>query len=259
MVMGSTIRSVIVANVIGMVYFGAIMGVAIGLVNVNAQVSPNFAWFPVTNTIIVVIGAWLAQKYWKIGFEPAGDVPWVKVYIVGVCLTALGIATALVQGKFTGYTRATELLELEVSGGFAVTYAIYMSVFAAVLAEITFRGVIQARMEKVLSVWPVVIIIGIINVLAHRWGPEITLNWLGLFVTLAGWTYLRWLSRSLWPPLILHTLTNLLVALGLWNAGPLVHADVKMSSIIGIAGVGLVSLVISVVVVRSMQSSAQTS
>ena len=36
-----------------------------------------------------------------------------------------------------------------------------------------------------------VIVIGVINVLAHRWGPEITQNGFGLFVVLAGWTWLR--------------------------------------------------------------------
>jgi membrane protease YdiL (CAAX protease family) len=113
-------------------------------------------------------------------------------------------------------------------------------------------------MQTVLSVWPTVIIIGVVNVLAHRWGPEILMNWLGLFVTLAGWTYLRWLSRSLWPPLVLHTVINLLVAVGLWFRGPLVHADLPNGTVIMIAATGLIALLVAVGLARGMQPAAST-
>lgn len=254
--MNSKILWTVVSSVLlGFVFFGVVMGTSIGLVTLNANVSPGFVWFPLPVTLLLLAAIWWAQRRWGIGLEHPTDIPWGRVYVIGVGLTVLGIATAFVQGRFTGYMRATELLEADVSPAFAMTYAIYMSVLAAVLAEATFRGVIQTRMQSALGVWPVVLIIGVINVLAHRWGPEITQNWLGLFVTLAGWTYLRWLSRSLWPPLVLHTLTNLLVALGLWYRGPLVHAEVANSTVIIVAVAGLLGLGISVALVRGMQTA----
>jgi hypothetical protein len=95
-----------------------------------------------------------------------------------------------------------------------------------------------------------------VNVLAHRWGPELTLNWLGLFVTLAGWTYLRWLSQSLWPPLILHTLTNLIVAVALWVRGPFVHADLGGSSVIVVAIIGVAALGVAAALANGMQKTS---
>ena len=248
-----TVWTVISAVIIGLVFFGVVMGSSMGLVMFNANTSPDMVWFPLPVTVILVGAILLAQRFWGIGLTVPADVPWGRVYVIGTALTVLGISVAIVQGKFTGYSRATELLEVEVSPLFTVTYAIYMSVLAAVLAEATFRGVIQSRMQSVLSVWPTVIIIAVVNVLAHRWGPEITLNWAGLFVTLAGWTYLRWLSQSLWPPLILHAITNLLVAVGLWFRGPLVHAELADSTVTIIAIVGLSGLGLAIVLAKDVR------
>jgi membrane protease YdiL (CAAX protease family) len=227
---------------LGFVFFGVVMGASMTLVMFNANASPDFVWFPLPVSIILFGAIYWAQRRWNIGLTRPADVPWARVYVVGVALTVLGLTVAIVQGKFTGMVRATEILEVEVSASFTLVYAIFMSVMAAVLAEATFRGVVQTRMQTVLGIWPTVIIIGVINVLAHRWGPEVTLNWLGLFVTLAGWTYLRWLSQSLWPPLILHTVANLLVAVALWFRGPFAHADLAASTVTVIAVVGLIAL-----------------
>ena len=248
-----TLWTVVSSLLLGFVFFGVVMGVGMSLVSVNADVSPDVVWFPLPVTVVLIGAIWFAQRRWGIGLEHPVDIPWGKVYVVGIGLTILGVATSVLQGRFTGYVRATEMLEADVSPLFQMTYAIYMSLLAAVLAEATFRGVIQTRMQTVLGVWPVVLIIGIVNVLAHRWGPEIIQNWLGLLVTLAGWTYLRWLSGSLWPPLILHTLSNLVGALLLWYGGPVAHADAATSTVVAFAVAGLLGLGISVVLVRGMQ------
>jgi membrane protease YdiL (CAAX protease family) len=247
------LKTTVGAVLIGLLFFGVVMGACMSLVTLNIRLSPEFAWFPLPAFLLLAGATGWAQRRWDIGLAHPVGVPWVRVYLIGFALTVLGIAVAVVQGHFTGVVRATELLEEEVGSSFALTYAIFMSVLAAVLAEVTFRGVVQSRMQTVLSVWPTVIIIGVVNVLAHRWGPEITLNWLGLFVTLAGWTYLRWLSRSLWPPLILHALANLIVALALWVRGPFAHAELASSSVIAIATTGFLALCAATVMTRGIR------
>ena len=226
----------------GFLFFAVVMGVAMTCVTANASLSPNIVWFPVPAVAVLAGAVWWAQQRWDIGLKSPADVPWGRIYVVGVALTLLGVSVCVVQGAFTGMVRQTELLGAEVSPLFALSYAILMSVFAAILAEATFRGIIQTRMQAVYGVWPTVFIIGVINVIAHRWGPEITNNWLGLFATLAGWTYLRWLSQSLWPPLILHTLVNLVVASGLWIWGPLDHGVLGAGTVIAFAILGLAAL-----------------
>ena len=251
-----TLKTIAVSLVLGVLYLMVMMlGVGMGLVVLNAQISPNFVWFPIPATAVLVGTMIWAQRRWDIGLSHPANVPWGRIYVIGTALTVLGIATAIVQGKYTGYVRQTELFNIDVSPLFQLSYAVFMSVFAAVVAEAAFRGLCQSRMQKVLSVWPTVLIIGFVNVIAHRWGPEILQNWLGLFVTLAGWTYLRWLSRSLWPPLILHAVTNLIVAVLLWFNGPFVQADLPNATVIIISVVGLVALAVAAVQARGMRTT----
>jgi membrane protease YdiL (CAAX protease family) len=248
------VGTVIGAVALGLVFFGVVMGASMGLVMLNVSQTPQIVWFPLPTTLLLAASMIWAQRRWNIGLTLPAGTPWLRIYVIGIAVTVLGIATALVQGRYTGMVRATELLDADVSPLFTLSYAFYMSVFAAILAEVTFRGVIQVRMQTVLSIWPTVVVIGVVNVLAHRWGPEIMQNWLGLFVTLAGWTWLRWLSKSLWPPLVLHTVANFLVALGLWYQGPLVHADLSDTAVIGIAMTGLVGLALAASLSRSIKT-----
>ncbi|MEC9374938.1 MAG: type II CAAX endopeptidase family protein [Pseudomonadota bacterium] len=250
-----TLGTISVSLLLGVLYLMVMMGTGMGLVVLNAQVSPNFVWFPIPASILVVVSMMWAQKRWDIGLSQPKNLPLTRIYIIGTALTILGIATAIVQGKYTGYVRETELLGMETSPLFAIVFAIFMSVLAAVVAETAFRGICQARMEKVLSIWPTVLVIGFVNVIAHRWGPEILQNWLGLFVTLAGWTYLRWLSKSLWPPLILHALTNFIVAILLWFKGPFDQATLGNNDVIAISAVGLVALGIAIQQTKQMQKN----
>ena len=234
------VRTVLVAILLGLLCFGVIMGATIGVIILNTRVSPDFAWFPLPATLLIVTALWFAENRWHIGLTSTTHLPLGRVYALGVGLTLIGIAACAVQGYFSGYVRATELLEANVDRTFQRTYAIYMAVFAAVLAEAIFRGVMQVRMQTVLGRWPVVIIIGIVNVFAHRWGPEITQNGIGLFVVLAGWTYLRWISGSLWPPMMMHAGSNLIIAGWLWSRGPIVHAEQPLAG--ALADVGAVAV-----------------
>jgi membrane protease YdiL (CAAX protease family) len=253
------VKTVVGSVLLGLFFFGVVMGASMGLVMLNVNVSPQVTWFPLPVIVVLAGSIWWAQRRWDIGLAHPAGVPWARVYVIGIALTVLGMTVAIVQGKFTGMVRATELLEADVSPQFALTYAIFMSVLAAILAEATFRGVIQSRMQTALGIWPTVFIIGVVNVLAHRWGPELTLNWLGLFVTLAGWTYLRWLAGSLWPPLVLHTVANLFVAIALWVRGPFVHAELANNTVMAVAAVGLAALVVAVALARGMRPAEPVS
>ena len=209
--------------------------------------------------VAILVGAiYWAQKRWDIGLSHPRGIPWGRVYIIGIALTVLGVCTAVVQGSYTGMVRKTELFDdPQVGLLFQLSYAFGMSVLAAILAEASFRGIMQTRMQSVMGLWPMVITIAVINVLAHRWGPELTLNWFGLFVTLAGWTYLRWLSDSLWPPLILHGVTNFIVATALWFRGPFVHAELPVVTVALVAAAGLAGLVLTFFLARDMHRAHQ--
>ena len=235
------------------------MGAAIGTVVLNAQVSPSVPWFPLPVTVLLFAAAWFVERRWGIGLSDGGPKPAGRVYALAGALTVAGVAACAVQGYFTGYARETEPFNADLSTAFNATFALYLSVYAAVLAELSFRGVMQTRMQHALSVWPVVLVIGVVNVFAHRWGPEITQNGLGLFVVLGGWTYLRWYAQSLWPPLIMHTVTNVIVAAWLWNQGPIVHADMTPFWAGVVAAVGVAALAWAATLTRQPEPSVRES
>jgi membrane protease YdiL (CAAX protease family) len=180
------------------------------------------------------------------------------VYAIGIALTVFGVCVAATQGVFTGKIRAVEMYGGEVSPLFQMTYAFVMSVFAAVLAEATFRGIMQTRMHTVLSLWPTVVAVAVINLLSHRWGPELVQNWFGTFIILAAWTYLRWLSQSLWPPLIVHSLCNLIFAIAVWFGGPIVYAELSSGTIALIVIVGLVALMLTIFLSKDLHQAQQS-
>ena len=234
------------AVILGVGFFAVVMGGAIAAIRLNVSSQPELAWFPLPVTLLLVASAYLAERYGQIGFAPLSraSLSNTRLWLIAALITNAGVMACAFQGYFTGYVRDAELLS-GVDLTFQRTYAIYMSVFAAALAEISFRGILQTRLQTILSPWTVIVLIGLLNVFSHRWDTDILQNGIGWFVVLAGWTWLRWLSQSLWPPLVMHVVINCIVALWIWYVGPIVHASMPgyMVAVVGI--VGLVSLGLS--------------
>ncbi len=252
------LRTLLIAVILSLVFFGVIMGVSMTCVMFNARWSPDLVWFPLPVIAVLVGSIYWAEKRWQIGLSHRADLPWGRVYAIGIALTVFGVCVAATQGVFTGKIRAIEVYGGEVSPLFQMTYAFVMSVFAAVLAEATFRGIMQTRMHTVLSLWPTVVAVAVINLLSHRWGPELVQNWFGTFIILAAWTYLRWLSQSLWPPLIVHSLCNLIFAIAVWFGGPIVYAELSSGTIALIVIVGLVALMLTIFLSKDLHQARQT-
>ena len=252
------LRTLVIAVALSLVFFAVVMGVSMACVMFNARWSPELVWFPLPVIALLVGSIYWAEKRWQIGLSRRTDVPWGRVYVIGIALTDFGVCVAATQGVFTGKIRAIEVYGGEVSPLFQMTYAFVMSVFAAVLAEATFRGIMQSKMHTVLSLWPTVITVAVINLLAHRWGPELIQNWFGTFVILAAWTYLRWLSRSLWPPLIVHSLCNLIFAIAVWFGGPIAYAELRGGMIALIVVTGLAALAVTIFLARDLHQGRPT-
>ncbi|MBM4197752.1 MAG: hypothetical protein FJ197_11800 [Gammaproteobacteria bacterium] len=166
-----TLRVLVSAVALSLLFFAVLMGVSMASVMFNARWSPDLVWFPVPVIAILAVAVYWAERRWNIGLTHPAGMPWGRVYAIGIALTVFGVCVGAVNGVFTGKIRATELYGGDVSPLFQITYAFLMSVFAAVLAEVAFRGIMQPRMHTVLGLWPTVLTIAVINLLAHRWGP----------------------------------------------------------------------------------------
>ena len=252
------IWATVTAIVITMLFFSAVMALGISLVMVNERTAPNFPWFPVP-IIGLLIAAIVGMQRWRpIGLAIPNDVPWGRVYGFAVAITIVGIVVCILQGAYHGYVRVSEGVQNEVSPAFAFLYWFVMAVFAAVLAEAAFRGVMQTRLMAVMGVWPAIVIVSVVNTAAHRWNIELFQQWLGLFVILAGWGYLRYLGRSLVPPIVAHGVTNFLLAFGLWTWGPFDQGALGTGSLVLIAATGIVALIIAIFLARSVNTQRKS-
>lgn len=253
------IRATVTAIIITMLFFSAVMAVGIGLVVLNERSAPDFPWFPIP-IIALLIAAIVGMQRWRpIGLAIPNDVPWGRVYGFAVAITVVGIVVCILQGAYHGYVRVAEGVQTEVSPVFSFLYWFVMAVFAAVLAEAAFRGVMQTRLMAVMGVWPAIVIVSIVNTAAHRWNIELFQQWLGLFVTLAGWGYLRYLGRSLVPPMVAHGVTNFLLAYSLWTWGPFDQGALGTGSLVLIAATGVVALVIAIFLARCVHAQRELS
>ncbi|MDP6616006.1 MAG: CPBP family intramembrane metalloprotease [Gammaproteobacteria bacterium] len=250
-----TLRTLVGSVVVSLVFFAVVMGISMVCVSFNARWSPDVVWFPVPVIVLLVVSTIWAEKRWHIDLSHPTGISRTQMYAVGVALTVFGVCVTSTQGIFTDKVRAIEVYSADVSPLFQMAYAFVMSVFAAILAEVTFRGIMQTRMHTVLNVWPTIFIVTFINLVAHRWTPELVQNAFGTFVILGAWTYLRWLTRSLWPPLVVHGLCNLVFALWVWFVGPIYYAELSGMTIALIVGAGLVSLAVTVFMTRKILGS----
>ncbi len=247
-----TLKTLFSATVLTLIFFGVVMGAAMGCVMLNARWSPDLVWFPVPVIALLIITTLWAEKRWEIRLNHPPDIPLMRIYVIAIAITVFGSCVSATQGVFTDKVRAVELYSGDVIPLFTITYAFLMSVFAAILAEVAFRGIMQTRVQKVLSVWPAIAFVAFINLIAHRWGLALLYNAVGVFVILATWTYLRWVSRSLWPPLVAHALHNLVFAAIVWFGGPIEFGKLSGGVIAVILFAGLISLGVTIVLAKDL-------
>lgn len=205
----------------GLVFFGVGMGLAMGLVSLNARWSPAIPWFPLP--VLVLAGAmtaWAARR-WDIGLPGRPDPRPLHTWSLALAVTVLGLVMCILQGAGFGMVREAETVAGVESPAFQLAYGVTLGVMAAILAEVTFRGLLQTRFQAALGPWPAILLVAAINTAAHRWGPELAAQWAAYFIALAGLGYLRVVSGSLVPPLVAHVVVNFILGLVLWFAGPL--------------------------------------
>jgi membrane protease YdiL (CAAX protease family) len=218
--------------------FGLAMGLAVGSVLLNARLLPAVPLFPLA-VVAVVVGstAWLNARA-PLGLT-AGRLPAGRNWALTFAVVVLGVAACVLQGAFAGFVREPELGPPGASPAFALAYAVTLSAAPAVLAEVVFRGYLQARWTALIGTWPALLGVAALNTAAHRWGPELADQWLGYFVALAALGWLRAVSGSLWPALGAHLAANVVLALAHVRFGAFDHGSLGGTALAGVALVAL--------------------
>jgi len=154
--------------------------------------------------------------------------------------------------------RGTETGESDVSLAFRIADAFAISITSAALAELGYRGIMQPRLEKVMGVWPAIIIASLINTLSHRW-ESLFNRYLGIMAIMIGWGYLRHMSGSVVPPLVIHVSMNIVLGIGLWIWGPWDLGAMSVTSIVFFAAAGVIALVAAIYIARNVKTGRPVS
>ena len=245
------VRLIALAILGGLLFSRVLLGTSIYLAVLNMEWTPNVPWYPIAALILIVVATYLVSRIWDMGLSIPRNMPWGRIYTFGIAIAVTGFAVATLQGSYNGQIRGTEGRGGDLSTLFLIVNAFALSLASATLAELGFRGIMLPRLQAIIGLWPAILIVGIINTLGHR-PVDLYNRWLGLFVMLAGWGYMRHISGSVIPPLITHVSMNILLATGFWFWGPWDLGAMSVPWLVSFAALALISFAVAFYSARSV-------
>ena len=128
---------------------------------------------------------------------------------------------------------------------------------AALLAEVGFRGLMQTALEKVLPLWPMLLLIAVINYLMHFYDPDQAGQFVRIISLNLVWGYITWRTQSLRPALAGHVAMNIgnpLLQYGSehYGPGPVPFGDFPPETLAISAVSGVVALVAALYVGKDL-------
>jgi len=235
-------RATVVPIAGGLLFFAGLMGISQGLVAWNAAVSPTVPWFPIPALILVVAATWRVNRRWPVRLmRPVGG----RVYLMVLLMTYAVICLGVIESWLHNLTiPAPAWPDEAVSTGFQLAFLLVIPFIAALLAEIGFRGIMQTALERVLPIWPMLLLIAVINFLMHFYDPDQGSQVIRLLGLNLVWGYVTWKTQSIRPALVAHIVMNFAIPLiqygsELLGPGPLRFGEftVSMLAIAGVSGI----------------------
>lgn len=239
------IRATVLPILGGLAFFTVPMGISQGLVAWNATVSPAIPWFPVPALALILAASWWASRRWPIRLaQPAGGRAYAYALLMTYAVVCLGVLEAWLN-ELT--IPAPAWPDTAVSASFQLTFLLVLPFIASVLAEVGFRGLMQAALEKVLPLWPMLLLIAVINYLMHFFDPNQAGQFVRLICLNLAWGYITWRSQSLRPALAAHVAMNVAIPLvqfasEQYGRGPVPYGEFPTSALVAAAVSGVFAL-----------------
>lgn len=231
------------------------MGASLGIIGLNASVSPAIPWFPLPALGLVVLVTWWVNRRWPLRLDKAVG---GRAYAVTLLLTYAIISFAVLEAWINDVTTpAPKFPDESVSDGFQLTFLLILPFIAAVIAEAGYRGLMQTALEKVMPLWPMLLLIAVLNYLMHAYDPEQGGQLLRLLALNFAWGYMTWRTQSLRPALAGHIAMNVCVPLLQYGSeqygpGPVPFGEFPVSTLL-ISGVsGAVALAAAIMLMKAL-------
>jgi membrane protease YdiL (CAAX protease family) len=263
--MARTKRAAGIAGAIfaGLIYFTVLMGASQALVALNANLTPAVPWFPLPALLLVFIITRWVTRYGSLRLNSLHNASTdqrapMKAYWFALLLTVAAICLGTLEARFHQLIVPVPAWPGEnASRAFQWTFLLVIPFIAAVLAEIGFRGIMQTRLEKLMPLWPMLLLIAVLNFLMHFYDPDQGDQIIRLIALNLAWGYVTWRVQSIRPALVAHVAMNIVLPLLQYRseaigAGPLSYGDLGSGLSIAVAVVGALSFTIAVFIGRNL-------
>ncbi|HJP38369.1 MAG: type II CAAX endopeptidase family protein [Gammaproteobacteria bacterium] len=243
----------------GLVFFAGLMGISQGLVAWNAALSPGIPWFPVPALVLVIAATWWVNRRWPIHLaRPAGGRAYVVILLATYAVISLGV---LESWSHDLVTPAPAWPDQTVSAGFQLVFLLVIPFIAALLAEVGFRGMMQTALQKVLPVWPMLLLIAVINFLMHFYDPDQGSQVLRMITLNLAWGYITWRVQSIRPVLVAHIVMNIAIPLLQYGSeqygpGPVSFGTFSPGALLISAVSGVIALAVALVIGKHLPRTA---
>ncbi len=243
----------------GLLFFSGLMGISQGLVAWNAALSPTIPWFPIPALVLIVFATWWVNRRWPLRLAQAAS---GRAYVVILLATYSVICLGVLESWWNDLTIPAPAWPDEiVSAPFQLVFLLVIPFIAAVLAEVGFRGLMQTALEKVLPVWPMLLLIAVINFLMHFFDPDQADQVVRMITLNIAWGYITWRVQSIRPVLVAHIVMNIAVPLLQYGSehfgpGPVSFGAFPFSTLMISAVSGIVALVAAMVIGKHLPRAA---
>ena len=254
---GKTLLTIVAAILGGLVFFNLLMGASMYLVFLNVGTSPAVPWFPIPALALIVGATWLVNRRWNIRLTVPANVPWVRVYAFSFIAMLAAKCIKGLEGVYHGVTLAAPPAPEGISTVYGWVYLLLVPFFAAVLAEISYRGIMQTRLETILPLWPTLLILAVINTLSHYGSPtDISTQWIYLIAMNIGFGYTAWIAQSIVPVIVMHVVMNVLFPVSQYLWGPFALGELAAPGITTIAVLAIGLTAAAIWIARGTRASA---
>ena len=253
------IQVIIFPVMCGLVFFAGLMGVSQGLVAWNAALSPTIPWFPIPALALIVTATWWVNRRWPIRLaRPAGGRAYVVILLATYAVICLGVLESWFHNLVTP---APAWPDETVSAGFQLVFLLAIPFIAALLAEVGFRGMMQTALEKVLPVWPMLLLIAVINFLMHFYDPDQGSQVMRMITLNLVWGYITWRVQSIRPALVAHIVMNIAIPLLQYGSeqygpGPVPFGAFPLGTLVISAVSGVIALTAAIVIGKRLPRTA---
>lgn len=240
----------LIAVAVGLAYFTLMIGVSQAIAAANAELTPFVPWFPLPTLLLIVAVTRRVAARWPIRLQVSKRERQAPLYGFALLATLAAMCLAVLEGAANGLVRTAPTWNSGVSPTFDWAFLFTLPLVASVLAEVGFRGIMQTALEKVMPLWPMLLLLAVLNALFHFYDPDQSSQWLRFISLNLVFGYITWYAQSIGPALVAHISMNFVEPVLEFVYGPIALGEITASGLISVGALGCVSFIAAILLLR---------